>query len=283
MRWDALTAGEGEGMQRARIQFLDGLRGIAIILVVLFHAYSRWPNHVPFGDRYAHFPLFEFGLYGVELFFLISGFVILMTLEKCRTLTEFLWRRWVRFFPAMLICSLIIYFAAYLFPQRPEGPVSYIDFLPGLTFIDPVWWRKIGLNVVALDGAFWSLFVEMAFYIVFGSLYFVVGESVAIICLFSVSLPHIIKAIIIANNSPNALGYFSWFAAGALSYKYWTTKDRRVLATAFGIASLSAYTIGWTPGGRIVAEMIATLFFASLVSQALQKMLTNPESSSSAS
>ena len=86
-----------------RIAFLDGLRGIAILLVVFYHAYTRWSDIVPYGARYAHFPVAQLGWLGVELFFMISGFVIYMTLEKCRSFGEFLYRRWLRLFPAMLL------------------------------------------------------------------------------------------------------------------------------------------------------------------------------------
>ncbi|NRB64450.1 MAG: acyltransferase family protein, partial [Saprospiraceae bacterium] len=58
---------------QSRLNFLDGLRGVAILLVIAFHAYSRWPHFVPYGDAYQNFPLFKLGWGGVELFFLISG------------------------------------------------------------------------------------------------------------------------------------------------------------------------------------------------------------------
>ena len=72
-----------------RIEYLDGQRGLAILLVVLFHAYARWPERVPYHDAYANIPVFAYGWVGVELFFLVSGFVILMTLERCSSAGEF--------------------------------------------------------------------------------------------------------------------------------------------------------------------------------------------------
>jgi peptidoglycan/LPS O-acetylase OafA/YrhL len=103
-----------------RIEFIDGLRGVAIALVVLFHAYARWPEGIiPYGGRFASIPLFSYGWLGVELFFLISGFVIVMTLEKCPNLYDFLGRRWLRLFPAMLICSFILFEISPLLPESP--------------------------------------------------------------------------------------------------------------------------------------------------------------------
>lgn len=64
-----------------RIKFLDGLRGSAILLVVFYHAYARYPDVVPYlTNTYREFPLFKYGYWGVQLFFLISGFVILMSI-----------------------------------------------------------------------------------------------------------------------------------------------------------------------------------------------------------
>lgn len=94
-------------MGRGRIEYLDGLRGIAIIAVVMFHGYVAFPDTLPFGDRFAVIPL-RLGWQGVQLFFLISGFVILMSLEACNDVASFVARRWLRLFPAMLICSCFI-------------------------------------------------------------------------------------------------------------------------------------------------------------------------------
>ncbi len=98
-----------------RINFLDGFRGLAILLVLLFHAYARWSSVVPYGDEFSMFPVFSYGYLGVNLFFLISGFVILMTLEKSKDFFQFLRKRWHRLFPAMLISTIFIFFIAQFF------------------------------------------------------------------------------------------------------------------------------------------------------------------------
>ncbi len=116
---------------KRRISFLDGLRGVAIILVVFFHAYGN-PyqfGRYPYGDTFAG--VISYGWVGVQLFFMISGFVIFMTLEKCRNFQEFICRRWLRLFPAMLMCSLIIYLTVPLFPDRFLGPGFLKDLFRG--------------------------------------------------------------------------------------------------------------------------------------------------------
>ena len=70
------------GALQTRVSHLDGLRGLAILLVIGFHAYARWGNTLPYGTTFANVPLFSIGSRGVQLFFLISGFVIFWTLDK---------------------------------------------------------------------------------------------------------------------------------------------------------------------------------------------------------
>lgn len=160
---------------RQRIEYLDGLRGVAIALVVLFHAYARWPEHVPYGDRYAS--VWGYGFLGVELFFLTSGFVILMTLEKCTGFKDFMVRRWKRLFPAMLVCSVVVFATAGWFSERPAGQPTWASLVPGLLFVEPLWIKwATGYTIVPLEGAFWSLYVEFKFYLIAGAVFFVWGE-----------------------------------------------------------------------------------------------------------
>ena len=94
--------------KQRRIDYLDGLRGIAILLVVLFHYCGPVYAEIVKCDSGPFIPLVAHGWVGVQLFFLISGFVILMTLEKCRSVSQFLYNRWIRLFPAMLIATGVL-------------------------------------------------------------------------------------------------------------------------------------------------------------------------------
>ncbi len=165
-----------------RIEYLDGLRGLAIAIVLLFHGYCRWPELYPFGAAYAGSPV-DTDITGVQLFFMISGFVILMSAEATRTLTSFIYKRWIRLFPAMLACSLFVYFTASLFPERPRGAIDIFDLLPGLSLLsDKAWFMfsYFGIHPKSIEGAFWSLYIEVRFYVIFGSAYFLFGRKTAL-------------------------------------------------------------------------------------------------------
>ncbi|SMC98141.1 acyltransferase family protein [Sporomusa malonica] len=281
----------------SRIAFLDGLRGVAILLVVLFHAYANRPDLVPFGDTFAKFPVFAYGWLGVQLFFIISGFVIFMTLEKCHSFQEFILRRWLRLFPAMLICSIIILGTAPFLPERPAGVVFYRDLLPGLTFIAPDWWAKLlGFQIRSIEGSFWSLYVEVKFYVIFGTLYFVAGWRKALVALIGFfCLSTII--VVVKKAAPTLdmhlmskiLGladarYYGWFAVGALYYKYFREQRTTLLLYAMIIGFISALVevqwhprysgLGWQPTFFVI--LIVVFFTVAITNTRVQALLTRP-------
>ena len=96
-------------MDSRRIASIDGLRTIAIFAVVAFHYCYRWgpplnsESLYPYGTALAGLPGVRFGGCGVQLFFVISGFVIAMTLDRRKTPREFVVRRYARLAPAMLL------------------------------------------------------------------------------------------------------------------------------------------------------------------------------------
>ena len=159
-----------------RIKFLDGLRGIAIIAVVLYHAYgATYSQYLPFGQQFSVIPLRLFWV-GVQLFFIISGFVIVMTLERCDTITNFTIRRWLRLFPAMLVASLLILAFDRLIGIGPYVDRTAINLLPGILFISPSIIHTItGTMIESMDGPYWSLYIEVTFYAIFGASYFLMG------------------------------------------------------------------------------------------------------------
>lgn len=154
-------------MKTARIPALDGLRGVAIIAVLAFHFYySAMPprtaiNFYPYnlGET-----ILQYGRYGVELFFIISGFVISMTLHRCDSLREFAVKRFARLWPSMVLCSVLTFLAMKVWSGPQIQPNLLRNFLPSWTFLDPQLFTALtGERFYWMDRAYWSLFVEVRF------------------------------------------------------------------------------------------------------------------------
>ncbi|WP_295199678.1 acyltransferase [uncultured Chryseobacterium sp.] len=223
--------------KRTRIEVLDGLRGLAILLVFLFHGYYIWDAYYPFGKLYADNLLFKYGSLGVQLFFLISGFVILMSVEKTPGFWTFIKNRWLRLFPGMLICSLIIYLTGSFFYERPFGIPELKSLLPGITFINnSILERIFNTDFPVLELSFWSLYVEVKFYVIFGALYFIFNRNAALTGIFILYVSAACMQILIVHQVfaesaamkvyIGSFIHFGWFVAGALTYIYYTYREK---------------------------------------------------------
>lgn len=160
--------------ENLRIGVLDSFRAIAIFLVLLFHYFSRWTIFYPYSDKYN---FFTYGQMGVQFFFIISGFVILYTLENTNNFVVFWKKRMIRLFPSILIASLITYFVFDLFDTELLFPTSHSlkNVLASIVFIPPNLLSSIFNHKVELDytsGSYWSLWPEIQFYFYVSTLYF---------------------------------------------------------------------------------------------------------------
>lgn len=146
---------------RSRLKALDGLRGIAVLAVVVYHYGWRAIELYPqLGHKLV---LVQYGQYGVQLFFVISGFVIFMSLEKS-SLVKFSISRFIRLYPVYWVC-LSLTFLAVTFIGLPGREVSVVEALVNLTMFQSYF------QVPNVDGAYWTLAAELAFYIQVALLY----------------------------------------------------------------------------------------------------------------
>jgi peptidoglycan/LPS O-acetylase OafA/YrhL len=148
-------------------KILDGLRGVAAILVVAFHVFEAFAD----GNRFKQ--IINHGYLAVDFFFLLSGFVVAYAYDdrwEKMTQWEFYKRRLIRLQPmvimGMLIGASLYYFQAsdVLFPQIAGTPVwkMLLVMLIGFTLIpltpsaDIRGWGEMH----PLNGPAWSLFFE---------------------------------------------------------------------------------------------------------------------------
>jgi peptidoglycan/LPS O-acetylase OafA/YrhL len=144
-----------------RIPELDVLRGIAAVVVMLYHYCVVFPAMVNHTDYQLHLP---YGVYAVHLFFMISGFVITMTLEKTRRASDFLVSRFSRLYPVFWVAVLLTQSVVSLSPQS-EFSVSWKDALINLTMLAEVFRTPL------VDNVYWSLVIELDFYLLIFSIW----------------------------------------------------------------------------------------------------------------
>ncbi len=274
-----------------RVTYLDALRGVAIVMVILFHEYFTWPMLVPPDVILTHIIKFKIGNAGVELFFLISGFVIFMSLEQSKNIKDFLWKRWLRLFPAMLIMSMVIFVSSPMFPERLAGLPTARNLLAGISFVQPEIWHVVfGGNWHALEMPFWTLFIEVKFYIVVGIVYFTISPKIALRATLGLSIAANSIYLIARLNSEfeqsnvyalaenSGFQYFCWFAAGAFFYRatFEIKKANEVFLQALMVSVLSAIMLGWSEPDLMLPGILVSLGFAYVnLSEAAQRLICN--------
>src|SRR5947209_4540546 len=138
-----------------RISTLDSLRGIAALSVVIYHYTYRF--RLKFGHDYSSIYDLKIGFYGVELFFIISGFVIFMTVEKCKNGADFAFKRFTRLYPTYWLCLFISFTFLYFFGISAQRP-TFTELLINLSMVQYL------LHTKSVDGVYWSLLTELIFY-----------------------------------------------------------------------------------------------------------------------
>lgn len=148
----------------ARLAWLDALRGFAALLVVLFHL-SPWVlGNERHGEIMRHIDL---GKYGVLLFFLVSGYVIPMSLERHGDLRKFWIGRLFRIYPAYLAAiALAVVLAAAGWLEWPPPVDETVTAVLGHATMMPELVSHRGV-----DGVIWTLGYEMTFYLVVAGLF----------------------------------------------------------------------------------------------------------------
>jgi len=135
---------------------LDVLRGLAALGVLSYHYTTRYTElFSPASPPLFKFPL---GMYGVQLFFMISGFVIFMTLGKTKRPLDFIVSRFSRLYPCYWV-AIILTFTVIRILHLPGREASLTDAGINFSMLQD-WW-----SVRSVDGVYWTLPIELSFYI----------------------------------------------------------------------------------------------------------------------
>jgi len=205
-----LREGRGQAARAgARVSELDGLRGIAILLVLLFHFTPASGVLHPL----AH--VFQVGWIGVDLFFVLSGYLItgilLDSAGRPHYYRNFIVRRSLRIFPLYYAC-LLLYGYLTFFPS----PVRWGEFVGAgdarwyLFYVGNVWaFLRNAWPGAAILTPLWSLQVEEQFYWSYPFLVRAVRrKTLAAILLASVVAALVVRIILAFAMPANAVGAY---------------------------------------------------------------------------
>jgi len=225
-----------EMKNQVRLQPLDALRGIAAIGVVLFH-FSL--GHEDYES------IFRFGTTGVDLFFILSGFVIFMSLQKADSLRTFIINRFSRLYPAYWMGVLFSFtLISFHFHYSQKYPLEN----PWETLLGNLTMFQYYLGVPDLEGPYWTMNVEMLFYILMGLILFfrklnhifaigIMLCSILLVSAFYVDQIGWLKEIFM---KVPLLYHFPLFFAGIAFYGKYTDKwSNRIFAVAIAIAFIA--------------------------------------------
>jgi peptidoglycan/LPS O-acetylase OafA/YrhL len=149
-----------------RLDVLDGLRGIAVLLVLWFHVWEiSW---IP-GLGAPYLFIAATGYVGVHMFFFLSGFVIAYPFIRAAasgtpppTWGHFAWRRLLKIVPSYALSIVVAFAIGYAATQSSGEPV-WSDVVKHLLFVHTWWLPTYG----SINGVLWTLAVEVEFYVVF--------------------------------------------------------------------------------------------------------------------
>ncbi len=260
---------------------LDGLRAVAVAMVVVFHANTN---------------LLPGGWIGVDVFFVLSGYLITSTLgrEQDRSgkisLPRFYMRRTLRLLPAFW-CLLAFVMLTPLF-RVPKQDIASAVLFAGTYMIN--WARAFHTLPEDLLGHTWSLAVEEQFYLVWPALFILIrrrtpirwiAAGIVAVLAWRVSLyltgANFYRAYLGFDTRADALllGCLLAFLPSTSRLAAWASKSWPVPLAAIAFIALRCYACGWfvqTIGFTVTALLAAWLIIGIRTQDRLREVLSKP-------
>jgi peptidoglycan/LPS O-acetylase OafA/YrhL len=221
-----------------RYRELDALRGIAALMVVLFH-----------------YSLLQIGTTGVDLFFVISGFVILMSVSKIKSSKEFIINRVSRLYPTYWFCVTFTFVCKLCYYGLVDK--NAIDNKLLVQYIANMSMFQMYFDIRNLDGPYWTMIIEMLFYV----LILVLFRFSLLKYLQAVGLVLSLLCVVFIRNFNSTftealyewvplLQFFPLFFAGILLYKIRTIKGNNALKYSLFVVCFICQVILFNYAGR---------------------------------
>ena len=223
---------------------MDALRGVAILAIVFFH--------FTFGREEANLG-FKLGTTCLDLLFIISGFVIMMSIHRVKSSFEFIIKRIVRLYPTywtavtftfLLISTFTLYYN--------KGEIDFVRYLGNMTMF------QFYLKIKNLDGPYWTMIIELIFYFVVLFLFHFkkinhVNIIFSIISVITVVLIHLEISFNLIHNILTAIPFLQFtpvFLAGSVFYNLYKSKNQVLLNYFILCLSLVCQILLFNNSGR---------------------------------
>ena len=199
---------------------LDGVRGIAIALVLIFHCSSIAAPSTT--SEHLYVAMANIGWIGVDLFFVLSGFLITaILLDSCDSrnyFSSFYMRRVLRIFPLYYASVALWTLAIWFSPSIPHELSHTVSTLSYWLYLQN-WLPLVGISPLKGLIHFWSLAVEEQFYLIWPILIrFTVNRGRAqALCLVTALLALMLRAILVLLGAVEVAFYFTLSRIDALA------------------------------------------------------------------
>lgn len=231
---------------------LNGYRGLCAMLVFVYHVGSAgvttWPSGSPVENAVGY--LWSSLTYGVEMFFMISGFVILGSALRHPTAGAFIRDRVARIFSAWVptLCAVtLILIVLQMPPLRGADALEAATlFIANLFLLPPI------VQIPMIHKVSWSLSYEWVFYL----------TAIVAVILYRRGSPRYVRVLWFALGAlfimlfPRSL----FFVTGVLVFKYreWFVERRRWLR--YPVVSLLIFLVAWRSTHILMAHLNDTVF-----------------------
>lgn len=226
-----------------RLGWLDALRGVAAVAVAVHHATFVYTPHA----REAVLKWFNPGLWGVMVFFLVSGYIIPASLERHGRAERFWVSRLFRIYPLWCAGTVMLFVLAVAGISPLRGELNRFD--PVTAVLAHVTMMQDLLTVPNAVNVLWTLSYEMAFYLIVTGLFAVRWHERSV------------PAVTVLTLSGLALGFVGagTFLSGALGAPAMVAVMTLGMAIAIGSAYVSRPSVrraGMVMGGALALALV---------------------------
>lgn len=169
---------------RKELNNVHFIRAIASLAVCMFHLFAGNRNLFPQPSLLKQ--TFSFGYLGVEIFFMLSGFIICFAIPKDYNLNDFkafIIKRVLRIYPPYIISIIVVMLLNILSHHITELPnkIEWLNVLGNVLFLS-----SFGIGGEYLNVVYWTLGIEFQFYFIIGLVYPIIKNRKALILFFSI-------------------------------------------------------------------------------------------------